>query len=230
MKKSYLTPSLRYCLALIIAAMVAGVPSMGAAQFIDAGTPTATAEPGSGGDWGSLLPGGGGSESAEATPAVAGDVFVLPGSGVEIVVGPGVTTDTTPDTEVPDQIIVETDAGLGALAVLDAVGSPLGILERYVGGFGETMDSVVQVEAQSSPDLATGVYRVETEGLTVYMFISVDADTIDGFMVIEVVVAGSADMEDSLLQIRENVTINGVPAFANVNEQDIVEIIARDEG
>lgn len=230
MKATISTQSVRLCLVLLVAAMIAGVPVAGAAQFIDTATPTATTGSGSGGDWGNLLPGSSDTDSTSATPEGAGEVFVLPSSGVEIVIGPGVTTDTTIDTEVPDQIIVETDAGLGAIAVLDAFGSPLAILETYVGGFGETMDSVVEVEVESTPDLATGVYRIETEGIVVYMYISVDAMAIDDYMVIEVVVAGSADMESSLVQIRENVTINDVPAFANVNDQDVIEIIARDEG
>ena len=229
MKTTISTKSFRFCVGLVLAFIVAGVPLVGTAQFIDTGTPTATSEAGNAGDWGNLWPVSGGRSSSTATPALTGQLFVLPGSGIEVVVGAGVTTDTTADTEVPDQIIVETDAGLGAIAVLDTFGDPTDTLESYVSGFGETMDSVVEVDVQSSRDLATGVYRVETEGITVYMYISVDASTIDDFMVIEVVVAGSADMESSMVQIRKNVTINGVPAFASVDEQDIAEIIARDE-
>ena len=230
MKTSISTHSLTLWVGLVLMVMGAGVPTSVTAQFIDTGTPTATVESGSGGDWGNLLPGRGDTSATSTTPALVGEVFVLPSSGVEVVVGSGVTTDTSADTEVPDQIIIETEEGLGAIAVLESFGRPSDILESYVGGFGETMDSVVEVNVESSRELATGIYRVETDGIVLYMYISVDAITIEDYMVIEVIIAGSTGMESSLQQMRENVTINGVPAFAAVNDQDVIEIITRDAG
>ena len=230
MKTFIRKPTLQLWIAILMAAALTGPPGLAAAQFIDTGTPTATQEPGSGGDWGNLLPGRGSDDSSDSAPQLEGDVYVLPSSGVEVVIGPGVTTDSSADTEVPDQIIIETDDGIGAIAVLDSLGTPLDILERYVEGFGESMDSVVEVDVQSSRNLATGIYRVETEGLSIYMFISVDGGAVDGYNVIEVVIADAADIGSSLVQMRENVTINGVPAFAHVVDEDVIDIIWREEG
>lgn len=226
------TPNWRSRISMLTLAALAACSSgaAGAAQYIETGTPAATAEAAAGGDWGSLVPGLTGGSTAATNTGIVGDTYVLPSSGVEVVVGDGVVVSESETGTVEDQIIVETDGGLGAVAVLESFGQPAGTLERYVSGFAETMDDVVEIDTQSSADLATGIYRVETSGLTLYMFISVDSQSVSGYMVIEVAIAGADDMEASIIQIRENVNINGVPAFANVNESDVVDVIRTDEG
>lgn len=202
-----------------------------ASQFIDTGTPAATAEAAAGGDWGNLVPAlTGGNTGGSTTTPIVGDTYVLPSSGTEVVIGDGVIVSESEEGDIEDQIIIETDTGIGAIAVLDSRGQPVSTLERYMAGFAETMDSVTEVDVQSSPGMATGIYRVETSGLTLYMYISVDAETIGGYMVIEVVIADAADMESSIVLVRDNVTINGVPAFDQVDEADVADIISTDEG
>lgn len=201
-----------------------------ALQFIDTGTPAVTAEAAAGGDWGNLVPALTGGTTGRSTATIVGDTYVLPSSGAEVVIGDGVIVSESEEGDVEDQIIIETDTGIGAIAVLDSRGQPVTTLERYVSGFAETMDSVTEVDVQNSSGMATGIYRVETSGLTLYMYISVDAETISGYMVIEVVIADAADMESSIALVRNNVTIDGVPAFATVDEADVADIISTDEG
>ena len=43
-------------------------------------------------------------------------------------------------------------------------------------------------------------------------------------------IADAADMEASIVQMRENVSVNGVAAFDGVNEADVAGIIRSDEG
>jgi hypothetical protein len=202
-----------------------------AAQYIETATPAAATEEATGGDWGNLASAlTGGSTATRSTTAVSGDIYVLPSSGAEVVVADGVTVSESSEGDVEDQIIIETDDGIGAVAVLETTGQPVTTLERYVSGFAESMDDVVEVDVQSSADLATGVYRVETTGLSLYMYVSIDAQPLSGYVVIEVVIADAADIETSIVQMRENVTINGVAAFAEVNEADVAGIIRTDEG
>jgi hypothetical protein len=226
------TSTWRSKVSLLALAAVAACSSggTGAAQYIETGTPASSPEAAAGGGWSNLASALTGSSTAAATTTIAGDTYVLPSSGVEVVVADGVTVSESEEGEVEDQLIIETDDGLGAVAVLETQGQPVGTLDRYVSGFAETMDDVVEVDVQSSADLATGVYRVETTGLTLYMYISIDARPISGYVVIEVVIADAADMEASIVQMRESVTINGVAAFAAVNEADVANIIRTDEG
>jgi hypothetical protein len=202
----------------------------GAAQYIETGTPAASSEATAGGDWSNLAAALTGGSTATTTSSITGDTYVLPSSGVEVVVADGVTVSESEEGTVEDQLIIETDDGIGAVSVLGTTGQPAQMLENYVTGFAESMDDVVEVDVQSTSDTATGVYRVETSGLTLYMYISVDAQPVSGYMVIEVVLADAADMEASIVQMRENVAINGIAAFAGVNEADVVRIIRSDEG
>lgn len=208
-----------------LAAISSAVPA--AAQFIDTGTPTPAQEASPAGGWDTLLPGRPGEEG---TSSITGDTYVLPSSGVEVIIADGVTTDLAAGGEVEDQIIVETDAGLGAVAVLSSRGQPISLLESYVGGFGGSMEAVVEIEVESTRDTATGIYRVESEGTMLYLYISVDARAVSGHMVIEVIVADAADVESAIVQMRENVSINGIPAFANTDEQDVADVILKDGG
>lgn len=226
------TPTWRSKISALALAAVAscGTAGIGAAQYIETGTPAATTEVATGGDWSSLAAALTGGSTVPATSTITGDTYVLPSSGVEVVVAEGVTVSESEEGNVEDQLIIETDSGIGAVAVLATSGQPEQTLENYVTGFAESMDDVVEVDVQVTPDTATGVYRVETSGLTLYMYISIDARPVSGYMVIEVVIADAADMEASIVQLRENVSINGVAAFEGVNEADVAGIIRSDEG
>lgn len=203
----------------------------GAAQYLETGTPAPTStETAAGGDWSILAAALVGGNSVPATSTITGDTYVLPSSGVEVIIADGVVVSDSGEGSVEDQIILETDAGIGAVAVIAAPGQPSLTLDRYVSGFAETMDEVVEVDVQSSTDVATGVYRVETSGLTLYMYISADTRPVSGFTVIEVVIADAGGMESSIVQMRDNVSIDGVQAFAGVDEAGVADTIRTDEG
>lgn len=169
----------------------------------------------------------GGGEEGSST--IEGDTYVLPSSGVEVTIGAGVESDNPAAGEVEDQIIVNAPDGLGAVAIIPSVNSPARTLEAYMGGFAESMDSVEDLDVNATRDHATAVYRVETGASVSYLVISVDAETLSGYHIIEVVVGDSAGLEDLIAAVNTNVAIDGVPMFDALDVDTVLEIVAQDD-
>lgn len=165
----------------------------------------------------------------DSSADIVGDTYVLPSSGLEVVIGEGVDASDPTETDVQDQIIVSTSDGIGAVAAIPAIGFPARTLEAYVGGFGESMDSVEELDLQESRGLATGVYRVVSGGAVQYMVISVNAEVSPGNHVIEVVVAGANALEPLFEDLSANVSIDGVAMFADLDVEHALEIVAADD-
>lgn len=169
------------------------------------------------------------SASTETAPVVIeGDVFVLPSSGVELVIGPSFESDAPAEGEVEDQIIVTTPDLVGAVAVIANVGTPSTTYEAYLGGFSESMESVDLVDLQEDDGTVIAVHRVVNGGLTSYMVISVDAFAVSGHHLIEVVIVDADGVGDALELMNSGITIDGVPMFATLDAAAIVEIVEQD--
>lgn len=166
---------------------------------------------------------------SETSTNIVGDTYVLPSSGLEVVIGPGVEASDPTGTDVEDQIIVSTNDGIGAVAAIPAIGFPARTLEAYVGGFGESMDSVEELDMQESRELATGIYRVESDGVVQYMVISVNAEVSPGNHVIEVVVSDANGLESMFEDLGANISIDGVPMFSDFDTEHALEIVATDD-
>lgn len=221
------TSTWRYKFQLFTLAALAAVGggSAGAAQYIDSGTATATAESDSDGGWGNLLP----DRESSSTTQVDGDVYVLPSSGAEVVIGADITI-THEEGQVEDQLIFQNEFGIGAIAALGIVSAPEVVRDSYVEGFGGSMESVDVVEADESRSVATGIYVFVSNGLPLYMYISVDAATLPGHMIIEVFIGEPAKMAEGIALSRENISIDGVPMFEGLDEQEVEDIAVREEG
>ena len=179
-----------------------------------------------GSDWtvlGSDYAGGNG-----ATSTVVGDTYVLPSSGVEVIIGEGVEADDPAGTDVEDQIVVYTPDGFGAVAAIPAVGHPVRSMEAYIGGFGESMDAVEELDLQENRERALGIYRVEDGGTTSYLVISVDAGSSPGNHIIEVAIAESESLEVLIADLTANVSIDGVAMFGALDVPGVMDIVARD--
>ena len=217
----------RYKIRLLAMAAMTAVGSVtaGAAQYIDTATPEATQES-SGGVWGTLRP----DQSSTRSTQVEGDVYVLPSSGAEVVVADGITVSAA-EAQVEDQIIFESEFGLGAIAVLRVPRvDPGTVRDNYVDGFGESMDSIDEVESNASRKEASGIYKFVSSGLPMYMFISVDGATIPGYMIIEVFVGEPDKMADGISLARENISVEGVEMFKDIDEQEIEDVVVREDG
>lgn len=218
--------SWRYKMHLFtMAVLVAlGSATAGAVQYIDAGTPAPTEES-SGGGWGELLPNRDRTQSTQ----IEGDIFVLPSSGAEVVIADGVTV-TSEETQVEDQIIFESDFGLGAIAVIGILSTPEDVRDNYVAGFGESMESIDEIEVDSARAEASGIYVFMQNGLPLYMYISVDGATMPGYMVIEVFIGEPDNMSEGIALSRDNITVSDVAMFSDIDEQQIEDVIVREEG
>lgn len=149
-----------------------------------------------------------------------GTTFVLPTSGAEVVLVEGLEPE---DTDVEDQIIVNTPQGMGAIGVLPALGSPQSVLETYATAFGESLDGAGQLHLESDEKFASGLYSVDLLGISMLMYITVDALAFPGYMTIQVAIA-EADIAGAIVTMRESVAINGVPMFSGVDEQEVQDI------
>lgn len=163
-----------------------------------------------------------------AQVVIDGDVFVLPSSGVELVVGPAFEADAPAEGEVADQVIVTSPGVVGAVAVISSFGKPFATYDAYVGGFSESMDSVELVDLQEDTGKVTAVHRVVNGGETQYMVISVNAFAVDGYHVIEVMITDADGVADALALLNSGITIDGVPMFATIDAAAIVQIVEQD--
>lgn len=176
-------------------------------------------------DWETLGAEFAGPATGTTTVAPDGEVFVLPATGTEVIVGDGVIADDPAESDFADQVIVELPGGIGAVAVIAGIGDPGATMEAYVGGFAESMDTVDPVELTGDDERATGLYRVESSGVVTWLYLSVDAVTSPGNQIIEVVVTEGPEMASSIVLLRENITINGTPMFATVDEAAVAAIV-----
>lgn len=165
------------------------------------------------------------SPDEQPTSTITGETYVLPSTGTEVVVGPGVTADDPSTSSFEDQVILDIPGGLGAVAVIGGLGTSVEVMEAYVGGFAESADSVEAIDVQESRTISTGLYLVDIEGMPMYLFISVDAATSPGNFIIQVAVAITFDLDDSIVLLRENVLVDGAPMFNDVDEEEIQNLV-----
>lgn len=163
-----------------------------------------------------------------APVVIEGDVFVLPSSGVELVVGGSFEADAPAEGEVEDQVIVTSPGVVGAVAVIANNGSAAATYDAYLGGFSESMDRVELVDLQEDEGQVIAVNRVENRGETQYMVISVDAFAVSGHHVIEVMITDADGVGDALELMNAGITIDGVPMFVTIDAAAIVDIVEQD--
>lgn len=214
---------IRLCLAVLCITAVGTTGGVVAHQRGDASPPATE----SGGDWADLGTDFISPADTSGTTDIVGDMYVLPSSGAEVVVGDGVIASDPAESSFEDQVIVTLPDGIGAVAVVQGLGYPLNVLESYVGGFGESMDSVVEVDVQSDRYVATGLYQVDIGGQLVYLYISVDAASYPGHHLIQVVVVEGDSLADSIELLRANVAVNGIPMFADTDEHAVQDLVVR---
>lgn len=152
---------------------------------------------------------------------VDGDTFVLPTSGAEVVLAEGFVPE---ESDFEDQIIVNFPQGMGAIGVLQGLGTPLSVMESYAGGFAESSDGMEEIDVQSDREFASGLYSVDLLGLSVFMFITVDAVAIPGYLVIQVAIA-ETDIAETISIMRENIALEGQPVFTGVDELEVQDTV-----
>lgn len=164
-----------------------------------------------------------GESSNTETGTIVGDTYVLPASGTEVVIAEGVTADDPAESDFEDQVIVSIPQGIGAIAVIPGLGSPQTVMETYADAFSETLDGAEVIDIQSDRQQASGIYLVDLLGISVIMYITVDTSTMPGYLTIQVAVA-EANIAEAITLLRENVTVDGVPMFAGVDEQSVQDL------
>lgn len=164
-----------------------------------------------------------GSSTSTETHTIVGETFVLPASGTEVVIAEGVMADDPAGSDFEDQVIVSFPQGIGAVAVIPGLGSPETVMETYAGAFSESLDGGDVIDIQSDNKHAAGLYQVEVLGVSVFMYITVDTATLPGYILIQVAIA-EVEIADAISLLRENVTVNGLPMFIDVDEQTVQDM------
>lgn len=158
---------------------------------------------------------------------LSGDVYILPASGAEVVVGPDITADDPAESGFADQLLLNLPDGhsIGAIAVIPGSDDPVQTLDAYMGGFEEEAGSVEEIDFESDGKVASAIYLVEFDTYTTAMFIVVDSATWPGNQIIQVVISETTLMEDSIVVLRDNISVDGVPMFMDVDEVEIAAIV-----
>lgn len=215
--------TIRLALAILCIAAVSGVGNVAAYQRGDASLPTGDDE------WAEL-----GIEfitaGQQSHTTISGDTYVLPTSGTEVIVADGVSATDPAETTFEDQLLLTIPGGIGAVAVLQGLGLPLGIMEAYVEGFAESMDNVEEIDIQSDRGQATGLYTVYTNGTPMTFYITVDAVTSPGNFIIQVAVTATGDIDDAVTLLRDNILVDGIPMFDGVDEQELQGLVDERSG
>lgn len=204
--------SIRLCLALLCVVGISGVGSVAASQLDNVWT-------GLGEDF-----------SATSTETdenqLVGNTYVLPASGAEVVLADGLVPETS---DFEDQIVVNSTQGMGAVAVIQGLGLPETVLETYASAFGGSLDGAEQIHIEGDREFASGLYLVDLLGVSVFMYITVDAVSFPGYLTIQVALAES-DIGGAIQHFRENVAINGQPMFAGIDESEVQEMVDQNLG
>lgn len=156
---------------------------------------------------------------------ISGDTYVLPTSGTEVIVADGVSATDPAETTFEDQLLLTIPGGIGAVAVLQGLGFPHGVMEAYVEGFAESLDNVEEVDVQSDRGHASGLYIVDMDGVPTTLYINVDAVTSPGNFIIQVAVAITGDVAAAVALLRDNVLVDGIPMFDGVDEQALQSLL-----
>lgn len=199
--------SIRLCFALVCVFGISGAVSVAANQRSDVWT-------GLGEDFSN-------SSADTEENQIVGSTFVLPTSGAEVVLADGLEPEAS---DFEDQIVVNSTHGMGAIAVIQGLGSPETVLETYASAFGDSLDGAEQIHIESDRQFASGLYSVDLLGVSVFLYITVDATAFPGYLTIQVTIAES-DISGAIAYLRENVAINGQPMFSGVDEQEIQEMV-----
>lgn len=166
---------------------------------------------------------------ADTAPVeIDGDVFVLPSSGVELVVGPAFEVDAPAEGEFEDQVIVTSPGVVGGVALFSSFGQPSTTYEAFLEGFSGSVDSVEVIDLQEDEGKITAVHRIMKGSETQYMVITVNAFVVTGYHVLEVMVSDADEFADALALLSSGITIDGVPMFATIDTAAIVEIVEQD--
>lgn len=204
-------------LAVLFIAAFTGVGSVAAHQRGDASLPTDND------GWHEL-----GAEfispDQSPTSTISGDTYVLPASGTEVVVADGVTADDPAGSDFEDQVLLTIPTGIGAVAVIPGLGYPVTIMESYVEGFAESLDNAEEINVEEDRSSASGLYKIDMSGASILLFITVDAVTSPGNFIIQVAVSGTGEIDDAIVVLRDNVLVDGIPMFANVDEQSMQDL------
>lgn len=215
--------TIRVCLALLCMAAAGSSGSVVAHQRGDASLPATEVES----DWADLGAAFFLSADEPDTADITGEMYVLPSSGAEVVIGDGVSANDPAESDFEDQVIVTIPGGIGAIAVIQGLGYPAAVMEGYVSGFAGSMEDVVEIDVQTDRYLATGLYQINLDFDVVYLLISVDAATSPGAHIIQVVAVGDDSLAESISLLRANVSINGHRMFADIDEQAIQDLASR---
>lgn len=215
MKKRSVLQTMRVGLIILLIGVVSTAGSVAAHQRGDSSTPGE-----SGDDWTELaidflVP------SNQTDGPITGDMFVLPSSGAEVVIGPGVIPSDPAQSDFEDQVIVTIPEGIGAVAVIQGLGYPAGVLDAYVTGFAGSMDDAEEIFVQSDRDLASGLFLIHMDRTPLLLFITVDTATFPGYLTIQVTVTSEGTVAESIALLRQNVSVNGLPMFEDIDEQQI---------
>lgn len=162
-----------------------------------------------------------GQQSGES---ITGDTYVLPTSGTEVIVADGVSATDPSETTFEDQVLLTIPGGIGAVAVIEGLGLPAGVMEAYVEGFAESMDNVEEIDIQSDRGQASGLYLVQVSGAEMTFFITVDAVTSPGSFIIQVAVSVTGDIESAVALLRDNILVDGIPMFDGIDEADLQDL------
>lgn len=221
MKNQSWLRTIQLSLVILCIAAVSGVGQVAANQRGDASLPDADAE----GGWIDLGIDFASPTEDSDTADIVGDVYVLPSTGAEIVIADGVTASDPAESSFEDQVLMTFPGGIGAVAVISGFGQPVSTMEAYVGGFAESMDNAVEVDVQVNGQFAQGLYQIDVNRETVYLFIAVDTASFPGSHIIQVTVGPSDTIGESIALFRENVAVNGDRMFADINEQSVQDLV-----
>lgn len=189
-------------------------------------TPDAIASPSAEGtDWGTAGSGirttrsGTGGELID----IEGDTYVLPTSGAEVVVGTDLTVVSSA-TDDPDQVAIEVGDGIGIVTATEGPASANGVLALFSGQFADRLGPMQELEFAGDNKIAYGSWTVTQSGRDLILYVHVDAESVPGFLVVQVVLTSAETFATAVELLQGSVTINGRPMLGNVDGEAIVEI------
>lgn len=154
------------------------------------------------------------------------DTMVLPASGAEVGVGPDFAFSSDVLTFDGIEGVQLSGSGSGSIVgVGDTGNTPAEMLDQFQAGLTSEMPDSEVIYEDADDQLAWRVLWVsQSDGSEMFVLISADTTTVPGFELLTAHELPADDVNGTVLDIQEQVSVNGTPVLSGIDADDIDSI------
>jgi len=153
------------------------------------------------------------------------DSYAFETVDLEVTVSGDVEIDDTFESRGSEEVLLLGSGSIAQVRVFEDPSDPEDALSDYFSDFLSGMDDGEEIDSGVESGVAWAVYTVTTGGLEFYVYATVDDSRFEGLNYLEMIAAPVDAFEDEFISIQESVEVDGDPMFADVDVDDVLQII-----